>query len=192
MYVFINTSTSSNNLSLYLEAENCSVVSDYHPPVQQSCLSGALKLTRVEQMAQFSQSFQINEPLLQRNANFQTPDCFLLRGGRKKKIFRSRLNTPCSRILRECSPFIMKALLAFGSQSSGLVCGKSAQFGSGAMLQCSEVTQLPVCYTLMSLHSYVGQVSQKSTRAKWVGTKKKKEKKSHRTVMKNVLTFVVF
>lgn len=66
-----------SNLNLMLEPENYSVVSDYHSPVQQPCFSGALKVTRVEQMAQFPQSFRINESLLQRNANFQTLDCFL-------------------------------------------------------------------------------------------------------------------
>lgn len=66
-----------SNLSLLLELENYSADSDYHSPVQQPCFSGALKVTRVEQMAQFPQSFRINESLLQRNANFQTLDCFL-------------------------------------------------------------------------------------------------------------------
>lgn len=66
-----------SNMNLLLEPENYSVLSDYHSPVQQPRFSGALKVTRVEQMAQFPQSFRINESLLQRNANFQTLDCFL-------------------------------------------------------------------------------------------------------------------
>jgi len=64
------------NLHLLLETENYCVVSDYHSPVQQSCFAGALQVTGGEQMAQFPQSFGINESLLQRNANFQTLDCF--------------------------------------------------------------------------------------------------------------------
>lgn len=43
--------------NLWCEPENYSVVSDYHFPAQQPHFSGALKVTRVEQMAQFPQSF---------------------------------------------------------------------------------------------------------------------------------------
>lgn len=43
--------------NLLCEPENYSVVSDYHSPAQQPHFSGALKVTRVEQMAQFPQSF---------------------------------------------------------------------------------------------------------------------------------------
>lgn len=71
---------------------------------------------------------------------------------------------PCSGITQfhRMLPLIMVALLALGCQSGGLVCGKSAQFGIRAMLQCNEVTQLPVCCTLISLLCYVGHpVSQK-------------------------------
>lgn len=60
-----------------IKVQNYSGACDYHSPVQQPCFSGALKVTRVEQMAQFPQSFRINESPLQRNANFQTLDCFL-------------------------------------------------------------------------------------------------------------------
>ncbi len=163
-----------SNLNLLLEPENYSVVSDYHSPVQQPCFSGALKVTRVEQMAQFPQSFRINESLLQRNANFQTLDCFLKQDwGReeKRKTFLSAIletGLTCLPLVlpsvTECFPFIMEALLALGCRSSGLVCGKSAQFGIRAMLQCNEVTQLPVCCTLISLLCYVGHpVSQKKS-----------------------------
>lgn len=64
-------------VNLLSEPENYTVDSDYHSPVQQPGFSGALKVTRVEQMARFPQSFGINESLLQRNANFQTLDWFL-------------------------------------------------------------------------------------------------------------------
>lgn len=46
-----------SNLNLLLEPKNYTVVSDYHSPVQQPGFSGALKVTRVEQMARFLQSF---------------------------------------------------------------------------------------------------------------------------------------
>ncbi len=55
-------------------------------------------------MAQFPQSFRINESLLQRNANFQALDCFLKQDRVRKKNnisfshFRNRLNMPCSSI----------------------------------------------------------------------------------------------
>lgn len=47
------------------------------------------------------------------------------------------------------------SLIGLGCQSGGLVCGKSAQFGINAMLQRNEVTQLPVCCSLISLLRYV-------------------------------------
>lgn len=43
--------------NLLCEPENYSVASDDHSPAQQPHFSGALKVTRVEQMAQFPQSF---------------------------------------------------------------------------------------------------------------------------------------
>lgn len=45
------------NTELLLEPENYCVVSDYHSLAQQCCFAGALEVTRVEQMAQFPQSF---------------------------------------------------------------------------------------------------------------------------------------
>lgn len=102
------------------------MVSVYHSPVQQPCFSGALKVTRVEQMAQFPQSFRINESLLQRNANFQTLDCLLKQdwGRRRKKRnnnisfshFRNRLNMPCSGITQfhRMLPLHNGSLIGFG------------------------------------------------------------------------------
>lgn len=156
--------------NLLFEPENYSVVSDYHSPVQQPHFSGALKVTRVEQMAQFPQSFRINESLLQRNANFQTLDCFLKQDwGRKKKKkkknisfshFRNRLNMLCSGITQfhRMLPLHNRSVIGFGVSSGGLVCGKSALFGIRAMLQCDDVMQLPVYCTLMSLLCYVGHL----------------------------------
>lgn len=174
-----------SNLDLLFEAENYSVVSDYHSPVQQPSFSGALKVTRVEQMAQFPQLFRINESLLQRNANFQTLDCFLKQEWGKEKTFLSAIletGLTCLALvfpsLTECPPlplpFIMKALLALGCQSSWLVCGKCAQLDSRAMPQCNGVTQLPVCCTLISVQSYAGRpdsLKRASWRSNISGTK---------------------
>lgn len=109
------------------------MVSDYHSPVQQPSFSGALKVTRVEQMAQFPQLFRINESLLQRNANFQTLDCFLKQEwGKeekktKKKTFLSAIletGLTCLALvfpsLKECppspspSPLHNESLIGFG------------------------------------------------------------------------------
>ena len=140
------------------------MVSDYHSPVQQPCFSGALKVTRVEQMAQFPQSFRINESLLQRKCKFPNARLLPKTGLREgEKILSAILETSltCLSLVlpssTECFPFIMEALLASGCQSRGLVCGKSAQFGTRAMLQCIGVMQLPVCCTWISLRCDVGQ-----------------------------------
>lgn len=121
MFSFIALICKCAALNLLLEPENYTVVSDYHSPVQQPCFSGALKVTRVEQMAQFPQSFWINESLLQRNANFQTLDCFLKQEwGRKKNIsfshFRNSLNMPCTGIPQShrMLPLHNESLIGFG------------------------------------------------------------------------------
>lgn len=126
-YIFPHLQVCSD-LNLLLEPENYTVVSDYHSPVQQPCFCGALKVTRVEQMAQFPQWFWINESLLQRNANFQTLDCFLKQGWERKKNisfshFRNWLNMPCAGIPQShrILPLHNGSLIGFG-MSEQLVC----------------------------------------------------------------------
>lgn len=152
--------------NLLCEPENYSVVADYHSPAQQPHFSGALKVTRVEQMAQFPQSFWINESLLQRNANFQTLDCFPKTGrgrggggGISFSHFRNRLIKLCSCInqFHRMFPLHNRGLIGFGLPSGGLVCGKSTLFGI-SMLQRGGIMQLPVYCTLISLLCYVGQL----------------------------------
>lgn len=80
-FIFIRNAYTHAHLpvcsNLLSEPENYSVVSDYRSPVWQPHFSGTLKVTTVEQMAQFPQPFWNNKTLLQRNANLQMLECFL-------------------------------------------------------------------------------------------------------------------
>lgn len=178
-FIFIRNAYTHAHLpvcsNLLSEPENYSVVSDYRSPVWQPHFSGTLKVTTVEQMAQFPQPFRNNKTLLQRNANLQM--CFFKQDRERRwketclSVFLGTNITYFALVLpssMQYFPFITEALLTL-LLGSELVCGTSAQFGARAMMQSSGVSQLPVSCTLVSLLCYMGHHLAQKLKVKYLG-----------------------